>query len=60
MAEIGEIIEVAIGKRAAHFHCREYRAQALAVTARIADRHQSVGFFENSGSVHIAPLSVDQ
>src|SRR5260370_23686485 len=36
VAEIGEIIEVAVGKRAAHFHRRKYRAQALAIAARIA------------------------
>ena len=52
MAEIGEIVEVAVGKRAAHFHRREHRAEALAIAAGIADRHQAVGFFQNSRSVH--------
>ena len=52
VAEIGEIIEVAVGKRAAHFHRRKHRAQALAIAAGIADRHQPVGFLQNSRSMH--------
>ena len=58
MAEVGEVIEVAVGKRAAHFHRRKYRAQTFAIAAGIADRHQPVGFLENSSSVHFAPLPV--
>src|SRR5882724_3286435 len=58
VAQIGEIIEVAVGKRAAHLHRRKHRAKPLAVAAGIADRHQPVGFFQNSGSVHGAPLCV--
>ena len=58
VAEIGEIVEVAVGKRAAHFHRREHRAEAFAVAAGIADRHQPVGFLEDSSSVHFAPLPV--
>src|ERR1700710_2145799 len=58
MAEIGEIIEVAVGKRAAHLHRRKCRAQALAIAARIADRHQAVALLEVSGSVHALPLPV--
>ncbi len=58
VAEIGEIIEVAVGKRAAHLHRRKHRAEAFAVAAGIADRHQPVGFLENFGSVHCAPLPV--
>ena len=57
MAEIGEIVEVAVGKRAAHFHRRKHRAQPLAIAAGIADRHQPVGLFQNSRSVH--PLLPD-
>src|SRR5712671_3397333 len=58
VAQIGEIIEVAVGERAAHLHRRKHRAEALAVAAGIADRHQAVGFFQNSGSVHVAPLCI--
>src|SRR5213592_833401 len=58
MAEIGEIIEVAVGKRTAHFHRRKYRAKALAIAARIADRHQAVGLLEDFSSVHVVPLPV--
>ena len=46
VAEIGEIIEIAVGKRAAHLHRRKHRAQALAIAAGIAHRHQPVGFGE--------------
>ena len=58
VAEIGEIIEIAVGKRAAHFHRRKYRAQALAIAARIADRHQAVGLGEDFGAVHVVPVPV--
>jgi hypothetical protein len=44
VTEIGEIVEIAIGERAPHLHCRKYRAKAFAIAARIADRHQPVGF----------------
>jgi hypothetical protein len=33
MAEIGEIIEVAVGEGAPHLHSGKYRAKTLAVTA---------------------------
>src|SRR5436190_827698 len=52
VTEIGEIVEVAVRERAAHFHRRKDCAQALAIAAGIADRHQTVGFVENLGSVH--------
>ena len=52
VAEIGEIVEVAVGKRAAHFHRRKHRAETLAIAAGIADRHQPVGFLQNFRSVH--------
>ena len=52
MAEIGEVVEVAVGKRAAHLHRRKHRAEPLAIAAGIADRHQPVGFLQNSRSVH--------
>ena len=52
MAEIGEVVEVAVGKRAAHFHRRKHRAEALAIAAGIADRHQPVGLLQNFRSVH--------
>src|SRR5262245_28746031 len=60
MAEIGEIVEVAIGECAPHLHRGKDRAKTLAVAAGIADRHQTVGFGENLGSVHryyfVSPL----
>jgi hypothetical protein len=56
MAEIGEIIEVTVRKRAPHFHGRKHRAQAFAVTAGIADRHQPVRFSERASCVHDRPL----
>src|SRR5215470_6674609 len=52
MAEIGEIVQVAIGKGAAHLHGRKHRAQPLAIAAGVADGHQAVGFGEDPGSVH--------
>ena len=33
MAEVGEVIQVAVGKTAAQLHCGKHRAQALAITA---------------------------
>jgi hypothetical protein len=53
VAEIGKVVEIAIGKSAAHFHCRKHRAKTLAVAAGIADRHQAVGFFQSFRSVHL-------
>ena len=53
MTEIGEIVQIAVGEGAAHLHRRKHRAQALAIAAGIADRHQAVGLLENPGSVHI-------
>ena len=58
VTQIGKIIEVAVGERAAHFHRRKYRAQALAIAARIADRHQAVGLGEDFGAVHVVPVPV--
>ncbi len=60
MAEIGEVVEIAIGKRAAHFHGREHRAQSLAIAAGIADRHQPVGFGQRLSCVHFSPPPVPQ
>src|SRR5258708_12321690 len=40
VAEIGEIIEVAVGKRSAHLHRRKYRAEAFAIAAGISDPPQ--------------------
>ena len=58
MAEIGEIVEIAVGEGAAHLHGGKYRAKTLAIAAGIADRHQTVGFVKNSSSVHVSPLPV--
>src|SRR5689334_754649 len=58
MAEIGKIVEVAVGERAPHLHRRKDGAQSLAVAAGIADRHQAVGFLEGPSSVHSLLLPV--
>ena len=47
MAEIGEIVEVAVGERAAHLHRGKHRAEPLAIAAGVADRHQPVGFLQD-------------
>ena len=51
MAEIGEVVEVAIRERAPHLHRGEHRAQALAIAAGVAHRHQPVGFGQQRGRV---------
>ena len=58
MAEVGEIVEIAVGEGAAHLHRGKHRAKTLAIAAGIADRHQTVGFVQNSSSVHVSPLPV--
>src|SRR5579871_3564452 len=51
VTEIGEIVQVAVGKRTAHLHRGEYCAKPLAIAAGIADRHQTVGFLQDLGAV---------
>ena len=61
VAEIGEIVQVAVGKRTAHFHRRKHRAKAFAIAAGIAARHQPVGFLEGkSCSAHVRFLPSHQ
>ena len=54
MEEIGEVVEVAVGERAPHFHRRKIRAKPLAIAAGIADRHQAVGPLQNLRSVQLS------
>ena len=49
VAEVGEVVEVAVGEGAPQLHGGEHRAQPLAIAARVADRHQPVGFGQRGG-----------
>ena len=46
VAEVGQIIEIAVSEGAAHLHRRKYRAEPLAIAAGIADRHEAIGLGE--------------
>ena len=52
MAEVGQVVEIAVEEGAARFHGRKDGAQAFAIAAGVADRHQAVCLGERAGLMH--------